>query len=67
MDVDIIRNDGRNVIVANGLNQGDMMITSALNYPLDGMQLALADKTTNDGIKSETEQLAVTDLALVKE
>lgn len=65
VNVDIIRQDGRNVVVANGLSEGDKMITSALNYPLDGMQLALADKKQLDDIDSE--QPVATEIALAKE
>jgi RND family efflux transporter MFP subunit len=40
-EIDIIRQQGSNVIVANGLVHGDQLIVSALEYPVDGMQLAL--------------------------
>ncbi|MGB0938275.1 MAG: efflux RND transporter periplasmic adaptor subunit [Colwellia sp.] len=39
--IDVIRQQGPNVIVANGLAHGDQLIVSALDYPVDGMQLAL--------------------------
>lgn len=66
VDVDIIRQDGRNVIVSHGLKDGDLMITSALNYPLDGMQLALA-KPTEQGDEPADEAVVITELAKVKE
>ncbi len=48
-NIDIVRNDGKNVIVANGLFDGDQLIVSALDYPVDGMKLALiGDKTEQD-------------------
>lgn len=57
--IDIIREEGRNVIVANGLANGDQLIVSALDYPVDGMKLALASDevtptaTPDDDIDSE--------------
>ena len=41
VDVDIIRQEGKNVIVGKGLFDGDQLITSALDYPVNGMKLAL--------------------------
>ena len=66
VDVDIIRQDGRNVIVSNGLKEGDLMITSALNYPLNGMQLALA-KPTEQHDEPVDQDVVTTELAQVKE
>jgi len=40
--IDIVRQQGSDVIVANGLADGDRLIISALDYPVDGMKLALA-------------------------
>ncbi|WP_286263288.1 efflux RND transporter periplasmic adaptor subunit [Thalassotalea atypica] len=40
-EVEIIRQDGANSIISNGLSTGDRMITSALDYPINGMALAL--------------------------
>ncbi len=40
--IDIVRQQGSNVVVANGLAQGDRLIVSALDYPVNGMKLALA-------------------------
>ena len=40
--IDIVRQQGSHVVVANGLADGDQLIISALDYPVDGMQLALA-------------------------
>ena len=39
--IDIVRQQGSHVVVANGLADGDQLIVSALDYPVDGMQLAL--------------------------
>ena len=51
--IDIVRQDGKNVIVADGLLDGDKLIVSALDYPVDGMKLALIDD-----IKDADEELA---------
>ena len=40
--IDIVRQQGSHVVVANGLADGDQLIVSALDYPVDGMKLALA-------------------------
>jgi len=40
-NIDVVRQDGSNVIVGNGLINGDKLIISALDYPVDGMKLAL--------------------------
>lgn len=44
--IDIVRQQGSNVIVANGLLEGDRLIVSALDYPVDGMKLALVGDET---------------------
>jgi len=55
--IDIVRQQGSNVIVANGLIQGDRLIVSALDYPVDGMKLALVgDETQREEKEIETEQ-----------
>lgn len=41
-EIDIVRQQGGNVVVSNGLLDGDKLIVSALDYPVDGMKLALA-------------------------
>jgi RND family efflux transporter MFP subunit len=51
--IDIVRQQGSDVIVANGLADGDRLITSALDYPVDGMKLALA----SDEIQLEEKEL----------
>jgi len=40
--IDIVRQQGSNVIVIDGLQDGDQLIVSALDYPVDGMKLAVA-------------------------
>ena len=63
----IVRQNGKNVIISKGLSDGDQLIVSALDYPIDGMKLALiGDKPKQDedkqadGEKSET-QVALND------
>jgi len=51
--IDIVRQQGSDVVVANGLADGDRLITSALDYPVDGMKLAL----TSDETKLEEKEL----------
>lgn len=47
--VKIIRQEGANVIISEGLDPGMEVITSALDYPLEGMKLALpVDKILQD-------------------
>ncbi len=66
-EVDIIRQQGANVIVASGLHDGDQLIVSALDYPVDGMKLALAgdeiiDDNSSDDVDENSEtQVAVND------
>ncbi|GAA5134068.1 efflux RND transporter periplasmic adaptor subunit [Thalassotalea piscium] len=56
--IDIVRQVGRDVIVASGLNEGDQVITSALDYPVNGMKLALPDDEEGDLPKTDETQLA---------
>ena len=53
--IDIVRQVGKNVIVASGLNEGDQVIMSALDYPVNGMKLALPDTDDNSTKKSTDE------------
>ncbi|MCC4831784.1 efflux RND transporter periplasmic adaptor subunit [Shewanella sp. 10N.7] len=41
LPVNIIRQDGSNVIISSGLEEGMSIITSALDYPVEGMTVAL--------------------------
>lgn len=41
-EINIVRQQGGNVVVSKGLLDGDKIIVSALDYPVDGMKLALA-------------------------
>lgn len=42
--VEVIRQQGGDVVIANGLSSGDRLIVSALDYPVDGMKLALSSE-----------------------
>lgn len=66
VDIDIVRQVGGNVIVSNGLAAGDRLITSALDYPVNGMKLALpSDKIESQDPEDETK--ADTQIASVKD
>ena len=54
VDITIARQEGSNVIVTSGLHEGDQLIVSALDYPLDGMKLSLQSSETTEG--EETNQ-----------
>lgn len=59
--VNIIRNEGENVLISKGLNQGDKVIVSALDYPVDGMKLALpsAEKSLEESDEPSLTQVAI--------
>jgi RND family efflux transporter MFP subunit len=70
VNVDIVRQQGSQVIVASGLVDGDQLIVSALDYPVEGMKLSLSTEDNNNiNNKNENEQVAASDtqLANVKE
>jgi RND family efflux transporter MFP subunit len=60
-DIEILRQEGANVIVTNGLIDGDQLIISALDYPIDGMKLALLGDEPEETVaeKSETQIASV--------
>ena len=41
VSVAIVRQQGADVVISEGLTNGDKLIVSALDYPIDGMKLAL--------------------------
>nr|WP_144207968.1 efflux RND transporter periplasmic adaptor subunit [Shewanella donghaensis] len=43
LPVNIIRQDGSNVIISSGIEEGMNIITSALDYPIEGMTVALPE------------------------
>lgn len=59
VEIDIIRQQGSSVVVTNGLANGDRLITSALDYPIEGMKLALDndDIELNDESNTTTENV----------
>ncbi|ARD43927.1 efflux RND transporter periplasmic adaptor subunit [Colwellia sp. PAMC 21821] len=65
--VTIVRQDGENVIISSGISDGDQLIVSALDYPVDGMKLALiGDKSQQSSeedvdIKDSESQIAKND------
>ncbi|MCP3673399.1 MAG: efflux RND transporter periplasmic adaptor subunit [Gammaproteobacteria bacterium] len=46
-DINIIRQEGADVIINEGFKEGDRLITSALDYPVEGMKLALPDSDSH--------------------
>ncbi|TRX54046.1 efflux RND transporter periplasmic adaptor subunit [Thalassomonas sp. M1454] len=61
-DVTILRQQGSQVIISAGLNDGDLIISSALDFPLAGMKLALAPENQEQPATQEAEtQLALKD------
>ncbi len=65
-EVSITRQEGSNVIVTNGLHEGDQLIISALDYPVDGMKLTLQG---NESLESEesSENVPETQIASTKD
>jgi RND family efflux transporter MFP subunit len=59
-DITIARQEGANVIVTNGLHEGDQLIISALDYPVDGMKLALLGSKNKESEDAPETQIAST-------
>lgn len=63
--VDILRQQGEQVVISNGLGQGDKIIVSALDFPVEGMRLSTLDTLPvekDDAITNENDtQLALKD------
>ena len=62
--IELVRQQGANVVVSNGLIDGDRLIVSALDYPVDGMKLALVSdkKEQQDPVDKKTQvQVASTE------
>lgn len=55
--IDVVRQQGANIVVSSGLFDGDRLIVSALDYPVDGMKLALISdkKEQSDPLDKNTE------------
>ncbi|MBB1267949.1 efflux RND transporter periplasmic adaptor subunit [Shewanella sp. SR44-3] len=63
--VNIIRQQGADVVIAEGIENGASLITSALDYPVEGMKLALpGDKVLQ---KEPAKEPSATDLAMSNE
>ena len=58
-EVTIARQNGDMVVISAGLNEGDRYITSALDYPVAGMALALPGKSPEDAGKPAETQLVM--------
>ena len=58
--VNIIRQQGADVVISDGLETGTQVITSALDYPLEGMKLALPE----DKILQKSTDTTHTELAM---
>tara|TARA_R110000744_G_scaffold76431_2_gene151449 strand:- start:23382 stop:24599 length:1218 start_codon:yes stop_codon:yes gene_type:complete len=62
--VKIVRQDGENIIISRGLGDGDKLIVSALDYPIDGMKLALiSDKKPQVSDKDPDENTSESQVA----
>jgi len=63
-DINIVRQQGGNVVISNGLLDGDKLIVSALDYPVDGMKLALASEEAKeqDGLDETSNEEVVTQI-----
>lgn len=59
--VNIIRQQGANVVIAEGLENGLSLITSALDYPVEGMKLKLPGEKVLQ--KEPVEAAPITDIA----
>jgi RND family efflux transporter MFP subunit len=59
--VTIIRQEGANVVISEGLESGMQVITSALDYPLEGMKLALPEDKIlqKESVEKEQTELAM--------
>ena len=55
----VSREQDREAVVTEGLDSGDRIITSAIDYPVDGMALRLGTEQTQSSEKSEQTQIAM--------
>ena len=62
VEIGIARQQGSNVIVVSGLTDGDQLITSALDYPVNGMELALAAELLEQDSSDEVVENITTDI-----
>ncbi|MFB0980321.1 MAG: efflux RND transporter periplasmic adaptor subunit [Alteromonadaceae bacterium] len=66
VDITIARQEGSNVIVTSGLHEGDKLIVSALDYPVDGMKLTLQGNV-NDVNEETDKETPETQIASIKD
>jgi RND family efflux transporter MFP subunit len=66
VDIEIARQEGANVIVTSGLHEGDQLIISALDYPVNGMKLALLGSEKSDNEEPD-EKASETQIASIKD
>jgi multidrug efflux pump subunit AcrA (membrane-fusion protein) len=59
--VTVIRQEGASVVISEGLESGVQVITSALDYPLEGMKLALPEDKVlqQDSVETDKTELAM--------
>ena len=65
-DINVARQEGSNVIVTSGLHEGDKLIVSALDYPVDGMKLTLQGNV-NDVNEETDKETPETQIASIKD
>lgn len=59
-NVEILRQQGNQVVITSGLTNGDLIITSALDFPISGMKLALlGDKKTPQDESDDAQETQV--------
>jgi RND family efflux transporter MFP subunit len=61
-DVNIVRQEGGDVVINKGLLDGDQLIVSSLDYPVEGMKLSLVtdiQEKTNDNSSTSPEKIDV--------
>jgi RND family efflux transporter MFP subunit len=64
--INIVREQGANVVVSSGLSTGDRLIVSALDTPVEGMKLALiSDKENADKQKEQKPLDEITEVQVV--
>ena len=67
--VHIVREQAANVVISSGLNNGDQLIVSTLEYPIDGMKLALINNTPKlkDTITPKDDKTKATQVAKLED
>ncbi len=66
--VNVVRQEGANVVISAGLLEGDRLIVSALDYPVDGMKLALiTDNQEPEKVDPDIETKAGTQIASLED